>query len=153
MRVEPDRARRATSGVRDEYRLRRDDVHVALQLRAEPPGSVQLAAHTHTQLFASPNPQLFLARARRTVLRLACVVGQVLAKRSQIPLRLAYAITIHKCQGMTLSKVEMSLKDVFEPGQVPAALLLVSASCVSRFSARVCRRVMVLSSPEQYCLS
>jgi hypothetical protein len=38
--------------------------------------------------------------------------------RTQLPLRLAWAITIHKSQGMSISSLCVSLADVFEDGQV-----------------------------------
>jgi ATP-dependent DNA helicase PIF1 len=44
------------------------------------------------------------------------------ATRTAIPLSLAYAITINKAQGMTLDHVNVSLKGVFEVGQVYVAL-------------------------------
>ncbi|KAK6157518.1 hypothetical protein DH2020_011766 [Rehmannia glutinosa] len=47
---------------------------------------------------------------------------KVVARRRQIPLILSWALSIHKCQGMTLDKLHTDLSRVFDFGMVYVAL-------------------------------
>ena len=48
--------------------------------------------------------------------------GKIIASRMQIPLKLAFCLTIHKSQGMTIDMLDIDLKDCFENAQAYVAL-------------------------------
>lgn len=47
---------------------------------------------------------------------------EILASFSQFPIKLAYAITIHKSQGMSIEKLVCDIDNIFESGQLYVAL-------------------------------
>lgn len=70
----------------------------------------------------------FLNGPRRTIYP-RCMINELgddepysLLSRTQIPLMAAWAMTVHKAQGMTLSRLIVDLRHSFEPGQLYVAL-------------------------------
>jgi len=78
--------------------------------------------------------------------------GEVQASRHQVPLILAYALSIHKAQGQTLERVKVDLGRVFEKGQAYVAL----SRAVSREGLQVRRfepsKVMVHDKVSRFYL-
>lgn len=51
-------------------------------------------------------------------------MGNVEARRTQVPLILSWALSIHKSQGQTLARVKVDLAHIFEKGQGDVCLAL-----------------------------
>lgn len=71
--------------------------------------------------------------------------GEVQAKRSQLPLILAWALSIHKAQGQTLERVTVNLGQVFEKGQ--AYVALSRATCQAGLRVQGFSKAKVMAHP------
>ena len=52
----------------------------------------------------------------------SCEKGKDIASRLQFPLKLAFAITTHKAQGLTLKRIEIDCRQMNNPGQIGVAI-------------------------------
>lgn len=69
--------------------------------------------------------------------------GKVLASRTQIPLKLAYAMTIHKGQGMSIDRLDVKIDDAFDYGLAYVALSRATSIEGLRVSAYNIKKFMV----------
>jgi hypothetical protein len=84
-------------------------------------GTVTHLTQTSATVFFNDVQQTLTVKKEKFT-RFNPLLGKDSATREQLPLRLSFAITIHKAQGMTLDHVEVVCSGVFAPGQLAVAV-------------------------------
>ena len=67
----------------------------------------------------------------------------IIAERTQLPLKLAYAMTVHKSQGMSLRNVIVNCENCFQPGQIGVAVgraERIDGLRILKFRKNLCRK-------------
>ncbi|MGA2297624.1 MAG: AAA family ATPase [FCB group bacterium] len=67
---------------------------------------------------------------------------EIIGEFTQFPIKLAWSITVHKCQGLTFENVIADLSDSFSPGQVYVALSRCTSIDGLILKSRISRQVI-----------